>query len=98
MEINQLLITVALTVTTLLVVAVGLQLIFALKELRKTIKKAAVLIDDIENGEIKMSSDMVKDKVIIKKHLALHSILDKMRILTPRHTAKNKKLFVKDSK
>jgi len=96
MEINQLLITVALTVTTLLVVAVGLQLIFALKELRTAIKKAGILIDDLEKEEMKFTQDKTKDKTLVKKHLALHSILDKMRILTPRHTAKTKKVFTKD--
>lgn len=48
MDTTQLLLTVVLTVTTILLVIVGIQLIFVLKELRKTIKKINGIIEAFE--------------------------------------------------
>lgn len=48
MDTTQLLLTVVLTVTTILLVVVGIQLIFVLKELRKTLKKVNAIIEGFE--------------------------------------------------
>jgi len=48
MDSTQLLLTVVLTVTTVLLVVVGIQLIFVLKELRKTLKKVNGIIENFE--------------------------------------------------
>lgn len=48
MDSTQLLLTVVLTVTTILLVVIGIQLIFVLKELRKTLKKVNEIIDNFE--------------------------------------------------
>ncbi len=48
MDTTQLLLTVVLTVTTILLVIIGIQLIFVLKELRTTIKKVNGIIEGFE--------------------------------------------------
>lgn len=48
MDTTQLLLTVVLTVTTALLIVVGIQLIFILKELRKILHKANRIIENFE--------------------------------------------------
>lgn len=48
MDTTQLLLTIVLTVTTILLVIVGVQLIFLLKDLRMTIKKVNGIIESFE--------------------------------------------------
>jgi hypothetical protein len=48
MDTTQLLLTVVLTVTTILLVVVGIQLVFLLKEVRKTVKKVNGIIEGFE--------------------------------------------------
>jgi len=48
MDTTQLLLTVVLTVTTVLLVVVGIQLIFVLKEARKTLQKVNGIIGNFE--------------------------------------------------
>lgn len=48
MDSTQLLLTVVLTVTTILLVVIGIQLVFVLKELRKTLKKVNEIISNFE--------------------------------------------------
>jgi hypothetical protein len=48
MDTTQLLLTVVLTVTTILLVIVGIQLIFVLRDLRKTIRKINGIIEGFE--------------------------------------------------
>lgn len=48
MDATQLLLSVVLTVTTILLVVVGIQLIFILKDLRKTIKKVNGIVEEFE--------------------------------------------------
>lgn len=80
-----------------MVVIVGLQLIFVLKELRKTIKKIGNFIDEFEKIEKNKDSSLNQKKQIIhKKKVALHSILDKIKILSPTLSSKTKKFFIKE--
>ena len=46
MDTTQLLLTVVLTVTTILLVVIGIQLVFLLKEVRKTVKKVNGIIEE----------------------------------------------------
>ncbi len=98
MDTTQLLLTIVLTVTTVLMVVIGLQLIFVLREIRKTIKKIGVFVDEIEEVESKKEVPNQKKQQLQKKHLALHSILDKIKFLSPSLSMKSKKFFVKERK
>lgn len=48
MDTTQLLLTITLTITTILLVVIGIQLIFVLRELRKSLKKVNGVIDGFE--------------------------------------------------
>ena len=48
MDTTQLLLSVVLTVTTILLIVVGIQLIFILKDLRQLLKKVNNIVDDLE--------------------------------------------------
>lgn len=48
MDSTQLLLTVVLSVTTVLLVFIGIQLVFVLRELRKALKKVNNIIDNFE--------------------------------------------------
>lgn len=50
MDTTQLLLTIILTITTIFLVIVGIQLIFLLKDLRKTIKKVNGIIEAFEKA------------------------------------------------
>lgn len=48
MDTTQLLLSVVLTVTTILLIVVGIQLIFILKDLRQLLRKANHIVEDLE--------------------------------------------------
>ncbi|KKQ24332.1 MAG: hypothetical protein US40_C0005G0006 [Candidatus Roizmanbacteria bacterium GW2011_GWC2_37_13] len=96
MDTTQFLLTAVLTITTVLLIIIGLQLVFVLKEIRSTIKKIGVFVEDLENVDFKKEVPAEKKQLIRKKHLALHSILDKIRILSPNLSLRTKKFFVKE--
>ena len=48
MDTTQLLLTVVLTVTTILLIVVGIQLIFILKDFRSLLKKVNNIVDELE--------------------------------------------------
>ena len=48
MDTTQLLLTIVLTITTVLLIAVGIQLIFVLREVRKTFLKINGIIESLE--------------------------------------------------
>jgi len=56
MDSTQLLLSVVLTVTTILLVVIGIQLIFVLKELQKTMKKVNSIIDNFEKVGISLEN------------------------------------------
>lgn len=49
MDTTQLLLTLVLTITAILFVIIGIQLIFLLKELRKTLKKVNAIVQGFES-------------------------------------------------
>jgi hypothetical protein len=80
MDTTQLLLTVVLSVTTILLVIVGIQLIFVLKELRITIKKVNGIISglekiglSVEHGFGEMTGFITGFKTIFKMVDILHS-------------------------
>ncbi|OGK53411.1 hypothetical protein A2970_02540 [Candidatus Roizmanbacteria bacterium RIFCSPLOWO2_01_FULL_44_13] len=95
MDAPQFLLIVAITVTTILVVVTGLQLIFVLRELRSAIKKNGHLLVNLEKKEIK--EEKTKEKKYQKKLSTLHSILGKIKLLVPSHSNKGKRFFIKDN-
>jgi len=97
MDTNQLLIIIIITITTILMTIVGIQLIFLLKELRKTIKKIGDDFDILKE-EVKEKNDHQEKKLNNKKYLTIHSLLNKISFFSPKSPAKTKKLFVKDKK
>ncbi len=48
MDTTQLLLTVTLTVSTIFLIVVGIQLIFVLRELRRTLKKINNIVEGVE--------------------------------------------------
>lgn len=50
MDTTQVLLTVTLTITTIFLVIIGIQLIFLLRELRKTMKKVNGIIEGFEKA------------------------------------------------
>ncbi len=51
-DLQMLLINIALTITTVLLIAIGLHLILVLKEIRKTIKKIYYVLENFEKAGI----------------------------------------------
>lgn len=92
MDSGQLLLTIAITITTILVVLTGIQMLFALKELRRAIKKSGNMIWRLDKHQEKEPAK--KDHG--KKQATIHSVLDKIRILVPSSEAKNKRFFIKE--
>jgi len=95
MDITQVLLIIALSITTILVVAVGLQLISTLKDFRRALKKTSNFIGDLEKREKKPAGKTEKT-ASLKKNISVHSIIDKIRILAPQNESKRKKFFIKD--
>lgn len=93
MESSQLLLTIAITITTILVVITGLQLMFVLKELRKALKESKHAIWKIDKHEEKQ---LKHGKEHHRKSITIHSVLDKIRILSPSQTSGSKKFFIKE--
>jgi hypothetical protein len=49
MDTTQLLLTVVLSVSTILLIVIGIQLIFVLREIRFTLKRVNAIVDGFEN-------------------------------------------------
>lgn len=79
-------------------VVVGIQLIFVLRELRKTIKKIGNFVDEVDKVEEKKEISNQRKQLIHKKKVGLYSILDRIKILSPTLSSKTKKFFIKDKK
>jgi len=86
------LLTLAITVTTILVVVTGLQLIITLKEIRQAIKKIGS--DALVQNKKTHKPDRPKNSQ--KKPTSLIGIIGRIRTLLPAPTEKNKKFFIKE--
>jgi len=84
MDTTQFFLSIILTITTILLIIIGVQLIFILKELKKTIKKTGKFVID---SEIVTASDKKdhhqKKQFVEKKHSSFYSLLQKIKILSP---------------
>lgn len=54
MDTTQLLLTVVLTVTTILLIIIGIQLIFILKDFRNLLKKTNNIVDELEKAGVSL--------------------------------------------
>lgn len=83
MDTTQFLLSTAVTITTILLVIVSLQLISLLKQFKKdhVIKKSENL------------PTIRKKDITMKKRVNLHSLLEKIKILTPYNRSSKKKFF-----
>lgn len=94
MDQTEIITLIILTITTVLMIFIGVQLISLIKELRKTIKKISHSLDD-ENFE-KNNKKIHHKKNNHKKLLVINSILDKIKVLSPNLQNKSKKIFLKE--
>jgi len=85
MDTAQFLLSTAVTITTVLLILVSLQLISLLKQLKGNIK----------NDHVVKKPEYKKDKVL-KKKVNLTSLLEKIKILTPYNHSSKKKFFKSD--
>ncbi len=80
MDSTQLLLTVVLTITTILLIVVGIQLVFVLKEIRKTLQKVNTIIENfervggsLEHGFTELTGFFAGVKTLFKVIDILHS-------------------------
>jgi len=92
MDSIQLLLIAVLIITTILMIVVGMQLIITLNEIRKTFKKT----NDLKPEKANKHETNIKKSFNKRKYSGIHSIIDKIRILSPVSHSKRKKIFVKD--
>jgi len=83
MDTTQFLLSTAVTITTILLIIVSIQLISLLKQLKK---------DHVINKSENPPNVRKKDKVV-KKKVNLTSILEKIKILIPHNHSLKKKFF-----
>lgn len=83
MDTTQLLLSTAVTITTILLIIVSVQLMSLIKQLKK---------DHIINKSEKEPTNK-KKSAIIKKKANLYSLLEKIKILSPNNHSSKKKFF-----
>ncbi|MDO9028282.1 MAG: hypothetical protein Q7U68_05415 [Candidatus Roizmanbacteria bacterium] len=81
MDTTQLLLSTAVTITTILLIIVSIQLISLLKQFKKP------------ESPLRQSADGGKKDKVIKKKINLTSLLDRIKILTPHDHSPKKKFF-----
>ena len=86
MDSTQLLLTVVLTVTTILLVVVGIQLVFVLKELRGTLKKINEIIDNFEKVGVSVGNSFSEITGFVSGLKTIFKVIDFI------HAKKNCKL------
>lgn len=86
MDTTQFLLSTAVTITTILLIIVSIQLILLLKQLKK---------DHVKGSDHIIKSPEIKKEKSVKKKVNLHSLLEKIKILTPHHNNTLKKKFFK---
>lgn len=88
----QILIIIIVTTITILTIIIGFQLLFVLKDLRSLIKKVPYFITEKKNkiDEKKTFSQEKKSNI--------YSILNKIKILSPKNNKQSKKVFLKTKK
>jgi len=88
MDTIQLLLIIILTITTILMIVVGVQLIVTLKEIRKSLLQTKK-DHKLDNKQTQ------KDNTHKKNHLSIHAVMGRINSLSPKLNEKNKKFFIK---
>jgi len=84
MDTTQLLLSTAVTITTILLIIVGVQLISLLKQLKK---------DHVKEIDHKVKSPEIKKDKVVKKRVSLTSLLEKMKNHISHSHSSKKKFF-----
>ena len=79
---TQLLLSTAVTITTILLIIVSIQLVSLLKQLKNNPK-----------NELTVKKPENKKNHIANKKVSLTTLLEKIKILAPRHHSQKKKFF-----
>ena len=87
MDTTQVLLTVVLTITTIILVIVGIQLIFVLKELRKTLGTVNAIIDGLEKVGLSVEHGFTE---VVGFFTGIKSILKIIDILHAKKDGKTK--------
>lgn len=90
MDTTQFLLSTAVTITTILLIIVGIQLISLLKQLKSYPKNDYIIK---KQSPLRQSADGEKKDREIKKKVNLTSLLEKIKILTPHKNFPKKKFF-----
>lgn len=85
MDSTQLLLTIVLSLSTILLIVIGLQLIFLLKELRQAIKNANKIIEGFESVGVGLEHGLAEVGGFINGFKAL------LKIIEHTHKKKNEK-------
>lgn len=72
-------------------IVVGMQLVLTLGEIRKSFKTNGLKSEKVNKNKVDFKKSFDK-----KKYSGVHSVIDKMRILSHLSHSKRKKFFVKD--
>ncbi len=76
MDTTQLLLTVVLTVTTILLIVIGIQLVFVLKELRKTLTKVNEIITNFEKVGVSVEHSFSEITGFVSGFKTIFKVLD----------------------
>lgn len=87
METTQILFTIALTITTIFLVVIGIQLIFILNELRRSLRKVNKIIDNFEKFGGSFENGIAEIIGFIKGIKSIFKIVD---VLHKRKNGKEK--------
>lgn len=80
METTQLLLSVTLTITTILLIIVGIQLVFVLKEFRLTLKRVNQIIEGFEKIGVSFDHGLKEVAGFILGIKTLYKIIDKLHL------------------
>ncbi len=87
MDPTQLLLSVVLTVTTILLIVVGIQLVFVLREIRKTLRKVNEIVDGFEKMGVSLEHSFSEMTGFLSGIKTLFKIVD---LLHAKKNAKSK--------
>ncbi len=88
----QILLSIAISITTLFIIITSIQLFLLFKDLKKTIKKINFFLD--EDNLDKKNQFNEKKELLKKKHIFLENIINKIKFTT-ENNHHNKKFFLK---
>ena len=93
MDTTQLLLSTAVTITTILLIIVGIQLISLLKQLKKNHVKENNHVIKSPDNPLRQLADGGKKEKIVKKKINLTTLLEKMKLHISHPRTPKKKFF-----